>query len=218
MATIQIEADASAVENMATISCRLIGVTPLLMHRPGSMTANSGAVAKTNTKRIPTPEEECEMAVYRDADLGYLYAPDRWVTRSLTESGKAFQNPQNKKSTLMRVFAAAIVPPPVLGFPLVDPDTGEQVTEYEIDVQRVVIQRAAVMRARPRVDRWSIDLALGVDLGALNINGSLRDTGKLYLDALTHAGSKQGFGDFRPEKGGSYGRFRVEDFSISDNS
>jgi hypothetical protein len=216
MATYQIEPDASGIELGAQITCRLVGVTPLLMHRPGSMTANTGTVAKTNAKRIPTPEEECEMAVYRDEDLGHLYAPDRWITRSLTESGKAFQNPQNKKSTLMRVFAAAILPPPVIGFPLVDPDTGEFIEEYTIDIQRVVVMRAAVMRARPRIDSWSIDLALGVDLGALNVNGSLRDTGKLYLDALTHAGSKQGFGDFRPEKGGSYGRFKVENFAISD--
>lgn len=216
MATFQIEPEVQSTDLEAQITCRLVGVTPLLMHRPGSMQASTGAVGKTNAKRIPTPDEECEMAVYRDPDMGYLFAPARWITRSLTESGKQFTNPQNKKSTLMRVFAAAILPPPVLGFPLSDPATGEFITEYAQDIQRVVVMRAAVMRARPRIDEWAVDLALGIDRGALNINNSLLDTGKLLLEALTHAGSKQGLGDFRPEKGGSYGRFKVENFAISD--
>jgi hypothetical protein len=211
---IEIPTDQASSTQEAQITAKLRGMTPLLMHRPGGMTAATGEVKRTNERRIPTPEEEVVQAEYRDDD-GILFAPARWIMRAMVEAGKAFQNPQNKRQTMMKVLAAAIIPPPVLGFPLFDPESGEPLRDYEIDVQRVVVQRNAVMRARPRIDDWTVYINLGIDQTVLG--GELQETGKFLLDILATAGSKQGFGDFRPEKGGSYGRFRVEEFSISDD-
>lgn len=213
MATVEISLDEIPSVTEAQISAKITGLTPILQHRPGSMMAATGEVKKSSEKRIPTPEEECEAAVYRNED-GILYIPSQWIVRAMVESGKGFQNPQNRRATMMKPLAAALVPPPVLGFPLFDQESEEPIREYEIDIQRVVVQRNAVMRARPRIDSWEAFVNIGLDLAVLG--GDLTGAAKLLSAVLAHAGSKQGLGDNRPERGGSYGRFQVSQFSVTD--
>lgn len=218
MATLIIEPDETLATKTAAFTAELRGVTPLLMHRYNPQAQLDKSLKKTNTKNIPTPEEEAEKGAYK-MDDGILYAPSRWLMRSMVESGKAFTNPANKRQSLKNTIASTILPPPVLGFPLFHPETQEPLRDYEIDIQRVVVQRAAVPRARPRLDDWMVFVTLPFDLGSIqggDTEEHLEAGGKLLLQVLTYAGQKQGFGDFRPEKGGSNGKFEVINFSVTD--
>jgi hypothetical protein len=197
--------EGSFAPRWATLHARLVGITPLLMHSPQSMKATKTGPSKAK-KVIPTPEDEAEASAYRDGS-GQLVMPTKNIYRSITEAGSKIQNPDNKRATLKKVFGAALIPPAAESFPLSDPDTGELLNEYEIDVQRVVIQRAAIMRARPRFDRWAICVQVCYDEEVL-------PQPETVATALSLAGQMIGLGDFRPEKGGFYGRFAVDSIEV----
>jgi hypothetical protein len=67
-----------------------------------------------------------------------------------------------------------------------------------IDVRRCVVQRNAVMRTRPRFNKWSVDVALMLDTEIIE--------SKQALQAMDAAGRNIGLGDFRPR----FGRFEVQ--------
>ncbi|GAI19389.1 unnamed protein product, partial [marine sediment metagenome] len=63
-----------------------------------------------------------------------------------------------------------------------------------------VIQRARIMRARPRFDKWELDFTIDFDdeiIGKDKVN-----------EILTYAGQRIGIGDYRP----LFGRFIVTKF------
>lgn len=220
MSTISIQPTSGALETVqATFHARLRSLTPLLMHAPTAMKANTGEVKRSGQKNIPTPEEEAAQGAYQFDD-GTLYLPAVALQRTMIEAGKAFQNPTNKRATLMRAIAATLVPPPVEGFPLLNPATGEAITDYEIDVRRAVVQRAAVMRARPRIDEWESDVSMEFDIEALGGGGDpeqlLRNSGEVLMMVLAHAGKRVGIGDYRPERSGPFGRFEILSFTVTD--
>lgn len=220
MAVIEITPQTAQSLSTATFNARLVGLTPLLMHKP-NMLAQAAGLRRTATKRIPTPEEEAAEGAYRFED-GTLYLPAVSLQRSMVEAAKAFKDPVRTRASLMKAVAATLTPPPVEGYALLDPDTGEAIGEYEIDVRRAVVQRAAIMRARPRIDAWVADVSMDFDFDAptgsngAGPEGALEEAGKRLLDVLVHAGSKVGVGDYRPERSGPFGRFRVEQFIVSN--
>ncbi|MGI9306786.1 MAG: hypothetical protein ACR2P5_05715 [Gammaproteobacteria bacterium] len=69
------------------------------------------------------------------------------------------------------------------------------------DRRRVVIQRNAIMKVRPRFDKWTCDFVLDIDDEICN-----PDEVKIWLEM---GGKRAGLGDFRPQ----FGRFEVEKFS-----
>lgn len=85
----------------------------------------------------------------------------------------------------------------------------EPITEYEIDVRRCIVQRQGVMRARPLIDLpWACVAEFEYDAGLGTAEGEPVAV-KLYLQALGYAGQIVGIGNYRPERGGRFGKFAV---------
>jgi hypothetical protein len=74
--------------------------------------------------------------------------------------------------------------------------------EWKIDKQRVVVNRAGILRCRPRLDDWSLSFTILVREERLQP--------RVIQDILHHAGKFHGIGDFRPR----YGLFQVSTFEI----
>ncbi|MCR4338791.1 MAG: hypothetical protein NUW01_02775 [Gemmatimonadaceae bacterium] len=189
------------------LKIRIQGVEPgFLMHNPESMRKQEEAAADwatsgKRTKFIPDPKAEAEWGAYR-LENGDLYLPARMIHRCLVEAGKAFKVPKQRDSFMRYVAAGVIIPQAFgLGFPLLDPKTDEVLTSYEVDVQRVVIARASVRRARPLLEKWAANLQLDLDPETV--------PPEMFAQVIGYAGQRQGVGDGRPEKGGIYGRFTV---------
>ncbi len=72
---------------------------------------------------------------------------------------------------------------------------------YEIDARGVVIQRARVIRWRPKFNQWKFQFKITI-LDDENISVPV------VKDILEKAGSTKGIGDYRPR----YGRFMVTAF------
>lgn len=178
---------------MIEISFRTIGVSPLLMHSAAAMVAPAAGVGQ---KRIPTPTDEAERGCYR-LPSGQLYLPSIAFRASMLGAAKGRRiGKQAARGVLSgAMFTAALHVP-------LENEKGKPLTDYEVDVQRVVVQRQGVMRARPRIDAWTGVLQLEYDADFLK-----EDWLREFLEI---AGKTIGVGDYRPERGGPYGRFRVE--------
>lgn len=195
------------------VSFRIVGRAPgLLMHNPDAKGKNEQAAVDHSSggkkgKFIPSPEDEAEWGAYRFED-GHLRLPAHALRRCLVESGKKFIVPK-KRYSFSTMIASGLVTPSEYqpGFPLLDPVSGRQLKDYTLNVQRAVVNRAGIDRARPLIEEWAAEGVFEVDTDAVPL--------EVFAQVFGYAGARQGLLDFRPEKGGEYGLFTIEQLEIS---
>ena len=186
---------------MKTITVTIEGVASLLQHRFGEQAeADVQASTRLVGPRRGTPREEAEKVAYRFPD-GSHYHPGASIARLLREAGSNHKMTGTRKSAKFAVPSAVIVTEDAI--PLVDPDTKTPIVEFEVDSRPVVIPatKGRVMRHRPRHDRWQMTFHLQIDDNMLPVT--------FVQELLEEGGRKLGIGDFRPEKGGPFGRFAI---------
>lgn len=192
---------------MATkeIKVTIVGVTPLLQHRFGD--AEMEALDDTTRSAIRiergTPREEAEKVCYRDKE-GYLFHPGAAIARLLREAGSAHKLKGTRKSVKFIVPSAVIVLDDAI--PLTNGSPAKRLKTFEVDSRPVTIPatKGRVMRHRPRQDEWSATFRLRVNEKLL--------PAEFVHKLLVEGGEQLGIGDFRPEKGGPFGTFRVTEF------
>jgi hypothetical protein len=171
------------------------GISPLLMHRYAMEPSASGHSGGTSASIVnKDPKEEAERGAYR-LQSGELYQPAEHIERSMFWGAKFHK--------IGRKSAASLVP---AGIFVKERQLPHGTREYEIDSRRVVIRATgnAIVRHRPRLDSWKLSFHLEVDAAIFKKD--------LVLAILQDAGRKVGVGDFRPQRGGSFGRFIVTSF------
>jgi len=179
---------------MRELKITINGLTPLLMHNVESMKQNKGVTT------IPAPEVEAEANAYwLDAKHSALCAPARVIHPCLGEAGKAFKVGKTKLNYLIASFSHFAPERISLGK-----------TEYEIDVQTVVVKRARIFRARPLVFPWELTFSFWFDPERFSLQ-LIRDD---FPDVINHAGSVVGIMDKRPQKRGSNGKFYLTRYEL----
>jgi hypothetical protein len=180
---------------------RLKAVTPLLMHNPQH---SMGGGNEASRKKVPTPEEEAERGLYRHPD-GWLYLGADHVREAMKRAAKGLR--VNRKP-LGPILAAAVF---VLEeyFPITR--NGQTLTTYDrIDVRRAVVQKQGILRARPLIETpWEAEVRYQYDAGIIQNPGIL-------VQVLQEAGTRIGVLDYRPEKGGPFGRFEIVEAWVED--
>ena len=177
----------------------LEGASPLIMHSPRGMRAASEP--ELGRKTIPLPDEEAEAGAYRLPD-GALCFPAVGVRNCIL---KAAVGIRLGKKAAQPYFAASLLPADMM-FPLTNAE-GEPLREYVVDIQRAVVQRQGIMRARPRIDPpWF--LVCTFRWGGLISQDQLRET-------INVAGNVVGIGDYRIERKGWFGQFRLHNLRFS---
>lgn len=170
---------------MKGINVTITGESPLLMHRYPAEPVE--ALEKK------TPAEQAEIAAYRDPDTKGLYIPATAVQRTLV-NGATYSKGKGRASLQKTAAACLLVSPPRLAL---------DQKEFEVDSQPVVVPatKGRVMRHRPRLDKWAASFLLEYDDVLLSA--------QQVRDIVDNSGSRVGLLDFRPEKKGPYGRFKV---------
>jgi hypothetical protein len=168
-----------------TVTCKINGVSPLLMH--------SYPMVPIEALEKKTPEEQAKLAAYLKPGTDGLYIPGVAMQRALV-GGAAYSKGKGRASLQKPAAACLLVQETYLDL---------LTNKYEIDVRPVVIPatKGRVLRYRPRLDAWSVEFNLDYDptlLSALQVRQIVDDTGR-------HVGLL----DFRPEKKGPFGRFVV---------
>ena len=176
------------------------GISPLLTHNPESM-STSGADAKKGG-RIPTPEVEAEAGCYRLEDGSFGIKGEAFRSSDLGAAG-AWK--MKKTSARSRIAHIRVVEELVQ----LQRRDGTPIDEYVIDRRRAIVQRAGIIRCRPRFDEWSCTFTIEFD-------PALVPDPKLIVDILQDAGGRIGVGDYRPSKNGWFGRFVVRSYAVLD--
>jgi hypothetical protein len=164
------------------------GNAPLLMNR--FCIEEHGEGSTKRKKKVYDSKEDAEKACYR-TKKGELYLPGEWFYAALVKA--AVKQKYEGKKTFKDIFKAGMV------------IQEEEITnftpqEYEIDSRAVVIQRARVVKSRPRFENWKATFTVQI------IHDDLIDK-QVLKECLDDAGFN-GVGDYRPR----FGRFMVTSF------
>lgn len=168
----------------------LRGRSPYLMHR---FPIENGGEGNSRTIREDlTPAQEAERSAYRKPD-GELYIPAEQVEGAVRDGARFHKI--GKRAAWPLAAAAVRVCTRKLGL---------GTKEYAVDTRSAVIPstRGRIVRHRAMIADWQVSFEVEVDT-------------ELYSDSLLRkvvfndAGVRCGIGDFRPGKGGPYGRFDV---------
>lgn len=185
---------------MKTVKVEIRGTTPLLIHRFGESAETKGA-----TRAIPAdrsdPRAEATKAAYIAPDGTYYF-------NAFAIPGCMGAAGVNHKQTGTRKSLRYVVPSAVrMTTDTVTIMNGHgPATSFEVDGRPVTIPatKGRIMRYRPRFDEWGAEFDLV-------INDALLSPAMAH-QLLVEAGEQVGIGDFRPEKRGPFGTFRVTKF------
>jgi len=170
------------------------GTRPLLMNAPNPILLKREATRRRS--EIPDPETEAKQRLYTDPK-GNICIPAYVVKACIRAAGRNYKLPQRKSTYASMIRAGIQVEPEYI--PL-------KHNRWEIDIRPVVVQRARILRARPRFDEW------GLELKIINLDPAILKADVLKR-ILEDAGRWYGIGDYRPE----FGLFKVVKFKVVDD-
>lgn len=194
-------AEALEIDRIAeeTMHVPILGVSPLIMHRFSEKAKRQmldAAQGRSTPKEPKDPQAEYEAAFYRLADGGYGFPADAF--KQATVGAARFYGKQVTMTALKQfVFVRGELGDD--GRALV-PITADEPTMRE-DVVRVG-RGGTDLRYRPSFHPWSAVLEISYFTAVLKRNSvlSLIDAGGLAI----------GVGEWRPEKDGTFGTYRID--------
>ena len=188
---------------MKTFVATIEGLTPLLQHRFGDAEEMEETSRKVHVKKVD-PRDAAEKCAYRNSD-GHLFIPGAAIMRMLREAGASHKQRGSRKSLKYVVPAAVLVQEDQV---ILRDAEGKALTKFEVDSRAVVIPstKGRVMRHRPKLNNWHCEFTLEIDDDYLETS--------LIHQMLVEGGSKLGLLDYRPEKGGPFGKFSVVSWAV----
>lgn len=188
------------------IEVKLTGASPLLMHADKLADPLNEATKRhkeVSSKRKKTDEDLLYLAqsewwhgMYYDDDLGPII-PANVIKGSLVNAAK-----MNRNGPVFKRAVNVLTPKSALEYKGTrDRDEMWKSDEFK-DVRSVSVNNSRIMRYRPVFKEWSLRTEI-----AFNKEQTDRDT---VIHTLVNAGKLVGIGDYRPQCGGTFGRFFVE--------
>ena len=172
---------------MKKVKVKITGTADILCHRFAMEKDDKDG--KKDKQYIP--EEDAEKSLYKDENGCYI--PSSMLEASCREAAKNFKN---KKSNYSKVIQSSV-------FANEDKIYLGKQTYDSIDQRPVVVQRARIVRSRPKFNSgWSLETTFSFD--------DDRISEKTLKDIFVEAGAIKGIGDHRPK----FGRFKLDNFEI----
>lgn len=185
---------------MKTIEVEIRGTSPLLIHRFGedSEQAKSTRRIRVNDR---DPRAEATKAAYIAKD-GTFYFSAFSIPNAMGNAGASHKMRGSRKT--LRFIVPSAVRVTTEAITILNGDGPAK--DFEVDARPVTIPatKGRIMRYRPRFDSWGAKFSLLLDDNSLAVDDAHR--------LLDEAGQFIGIGDFRPEKRGPFGCFRVTSF------
>ena len=180
---------------MKKIEVSIEGTSPLLMHAIGVKAMESMMKKSKKTVQNYDPKEDAEDAAYR-MKSGELHIPARCMKACIVNASAWYK--MGRRSAKQYVAGATLIEP-------VEIPLGTK--KYEIDLRPVVIQRARVIRARPKLEEWGCQFRIVYNQDIFSDTGMLKQI-------VEEAGIRIGVLDNRPQKGGENGAFKITGWKI----
>ncbi len=153
-----------------------------------------------------TPREQAEPKCYKNKD-GYLFIPGPNAFRCIIDAGKFLKSGKSKITTQKSSLVPSFLSIEELECAITV--NGARTKDFEVDSRSVVIPSTGgrIMAHRPRLDVWTLNFTLALD--EKEADESITRT------LVDYAGSKIGLGDFRPDRKGPFGKFKVILWEVS---
>lgn len=190
---------------MQNITLKLTGVSAMLLHSDrGANPLHPDTVAhKTLTSKRKKTDEDHGAIARSEYLMGFyggneIVIPSTNIKSALVEGAKL--NKLGAAFNRSVMLFADTVPVAHSG-----PSTKEQMwlTPACVDCRSVKVGTARLMRYRPRLNDWSLTVDIAFD-------ETIVERAQI-LAAAANAGRYIGLGDYRPARGGAFGRFDVEE-------
>jgi hypothetical protein len=180
------------------IEVTLVGTSPLLMNNIKGMPNDKGG--KT---AIRSTEEKIAGALYWiDDEHTSLGVPDRNIHACLAKAGAKFK--ANKVSLSTLIVSAIHIKPEMISL---------NRTDYQIDERSVVIKatKGRIFQVRPKIPTgWQLTFVMEFDDEWLSVDVMER----IFPEVIKTAGKLVGILDYRVEKKGQFGCFRLARYEL----
>lgn len=188
-------------EHMKTVQVDIRGMTPLLIHRFGESAEVGKATRRVIVDQERDPRAEAEKVAYINEDGTYYF--NAFAIPGAMGSAGASHKMRGSRKSLKFVVPSAVA---VETDRIVILNGSGPAKNFEVDARPVTIPatKGRIMRYRPRFNEWGATFRLRVNDDLLGIENAHQ--------LLSEAGQTIGIGDFRPEKRGPFGTFRVTRF------
>ncbi len=180
---------------MKTVEVTIEGITPLLMNRFPDEDPNKPKCAIQGGGDNGTPREQAEPKLYQNGDGPYIPGPN--IYSGLIDAGKFHKVGKTKLTTQK----SSLIPSGI--FILTGECSLKGTSKWEVDSRPVVNPSTGgrVIRHRPRFDEWRVQFNMEFDEAVFSE--------KLVRQLVDDLGAKLGLGDYRPQRKGPFGRFKV---------
>jgi hypothetical protein len=177
---------------MKKISVKIEGTSPLLMNRFLDKSIKDASKKDSGEKKHLPVEEKLYVVD------GKPYVPSRYLLGALVDAAKQFKIAGKQKATYSKYVGSTIrVEPEAI---LISPGKWEPFSISAV----IPATKGRVMVTRPQFNKWSLDFEILCEDEDISV-----DT----MEKITEqAGKFTGIGDWRPQKKGPYGRFRIVKF------
>lgn len=178
------------------VRLRIVGTSPMIQHqwseKAKQMMRDKHAGKKTKNRDVRDPQAEGEQAAYKTLDGQYAIP--------LTALKSAIIGAAHKdigcEKTLVRKALFILPFDKGLNLPI-------QCSEPVICEDPVKVGMGSTdLRYRPYFDEWSVEVSFEIDGELLTVQD--------LVNLIDRAGFGVGIGERRPEKGGDFGRFKVD--------
>lgn len=173
------------------IKILIAGITPLLMNKYYDHTGEN-----------LSPEEEAENHAYRNSETKDLEIPYINLLSCLKSAGRNF-----KLICVEKDLEYKSILPAAINYEYESISLNTQ--KYVIDTRQVKCRKTGerIIRHRPKILNWKMYFEIELNQRILSE--------EILHELFDYGGSVIGIGEFRPEKNGPFGKFKVEDWIIS---
>lgn len=179
---------------MKQIKVTIEGTSPMLMNKYNVEAELQRQKGHRITKTYD-PKEEAEKAAYwSTGKKKELIIPSEVLYASLLNASSFHKI---GKRSAKSILAGSIRVEPA--------EISLGTAKYVIDTRPVVIQRNRVLKSRAKLNEWTATFEVVY-------NENLIANPEIIRTVLEEAGQRIGIFDFRPQKGGPYGTFKIIDF------
>lgn len=197
-------------KGLVTINVGLVGVSPLLMNAMDEATLERLVTGEKAPKGAPkgTPLEQATKKLYTHEGKPVL--PVVNVLSSLIEAGRSVRLDGKKQvSTASSTVLPSFMSIDGMHLPLLDTLDNREPATWRVSLMqgRNPNGGEAVGICRPCFDSWAVLLEVVADLDTV--------PERIVRELFDKAGSNVGVGDFRPQRKGFYGRWRIDRWVIA---
>lgn len=186
------------------IDAEITGERPFLMMAFDVMLLiNAKPTAKRDSMEHQVPRDMAQKHLYKEEGTKKLYFPTTGHARLLREAGSSIKLKGERKAVKYKVPAAVLMEEDVAYFRNPNDKSFILDPNWEVDLRSGVNQKLQVRIpiCRPRIDAWCMQFRLRINHEVLSED--------IVHKLLQDGGEQIGLGSFRPEKGGTFGLFRV---------